>query len=400
MEDSGHQFDVIIVGAGVMGSSTAYQTAKRGQKTLLLEQFDFLHHCGSSHGESRTIRATYPEDYYYSLVMESYKLWQQAEAQIGYKVYFKANQFDIGPSDDNILHAIIDNCRKHSIPHEVLNWSQVTEKFSGRFNIPENWLGVTSEFGGVIKPTKAVSMFQTLALQKGAILRDNMEVVDIKKDEDRQGILVFTANGEKFWCKKCVVTVGAWMKKLVKTVNGLELPIQPMEANVCYWRIKEGNEAAYAIGSNFPTFASFGDPYIYGTPSLEYPGLIKIAMHRGDPCDPDKRPWGSGVALDALKQWVEGRFKGIVDSSEPVAKQSCMYSMTPDEDYVIDFLGGEFETDVVIGGGFSGHGFKISPAIGRILADLVLKGEANGVELKHFRIARFKENPKGNLKEF
>jgi sarcosine oxidase/L-pipecolate oxidase len=78
----------------------------------------------------------------------------------------------------------------------------------------------------------------------------------------------------------------------------------------------------------------------------------------------------------------------------------CMYSMTPDEDFVIDFLGGEFGKDVVMGGGFSGHGFKMGPVVGRILADLVLTGEAKGVELKHFRIGRFEENPQGNVKDF
>ena len=74
--------------------------------------------------------------------------------------------------------------------------------------------------------------------------------------------------------------------------------------------------------------------------------------------------------------------------------------MTPDEDFVIDFLGGEFGKDVVMGGGFSGHGFKMGPVVGRILADLVLTGEAKGVELKHFRIQRFEENPQGNVKDF
>ncbi|KAK9983955.1 hypothetical protein SO802_033480 [Lithocarpus litseifolius] len=145
---------------------------------------------------------------------------------------------------------------------------------------------------------------------------------------------------------------------------------------VCYWRIKEGHEDKYAIGSDFPTFASYGEPYIYDMPSLEFPRLIKVAIHGGYPCDPDKRPWGPGMAL------------------------LCMYSMTPDEDFVIDFLGGEFGTDVVVGDGFSGRAFKMSPMVGRILIDLVLTGEAKGVELKHFRIARFEEYPKGNFKEF
>ncbi|XWS17905.1 hypothetical protein CRYUN_Cryun33cG0108700 [Craigia yunnanensis] len=399
MAYSSDEFDVIVVGAGVMGSSTAYQLAKRGQKTLLLEQFDFLHHRGSSHGESRTIRSTYPEDYYHGLVNESYQMWEQAQSEIGFRVYFKAQQFDMGPADAKSLLSVIATCQKKDMPHQILNRQQVTERFSGRIDIPEDWIGVSCEHGGVIKPTKAVSMFQMLAFKNGAFLRDNVEVNSITKDGVRGGVIVCGSNGEKFWSKKCVVTAGAWMRKLVKTVSGIELPIQPLETNVCYWRIKEGHEARYAIGSDFPTFASYGKPYIYGTPSLEFPGLIKIAVHGGYPCDPDKRPWGPGVIPSSLKQWIKETFRGLVDSNEPVSTQLCVYSMTPDEDFVIDFLGGEFGKDVVIGGGFSGHGFKMSPVIGRILADLVLIGEAKGVELKHFRIARF-ENPRGNIKDF
>ncbi|MBA0839199.1 hypothetical protein Goarm_004955, partial [Gossypium armourianum] len=208
--------------------STAYQLAKRGQKTLLLEQFDFLHHRGSSHGESRTIRATYPEDYYFGLVDESYRLWEQAQSS-----------------------------RKNAIPYQVLDHWQVAERFSGRIDIPEDWIGVSCELGGIIKPTKAVSMFQMLAFKNGACLKDNIKVVSINKDGDR-GLKVAASNGEIFWGKKCVVTVGGWMRNLVKTVCGIELPIQPLETNVCYWRIKDGHEVEYAIGNDFPTFASYG----------------------------------------------------------------------------------------------------------------------------------------------
>ena len=389
MGSSGEQFDVIIVGGGVMGSSTAYEAARRGLKTLLIEQFDFLHHRGSSHGESRTIRATYPQHYFYPLVMESYKLWQEAEAQVGFKVYYPAHHLDMGPADQPGLRAVIDNCQKYSVPHQVLRGGEVAEKFFGRLDIPDNWIGISNELGGVIKPTKAVAMFQMLAFRNGAVLRDNAKVTDVKKDSVRGGVVVFTANGEKFWGKKCVITVGAWVKKLVKKVSGIELPVLPMETHVCYWRIKNGHEGKYKIG-DFPTFASYGkEVYVYGTPTLEFPGLIKVGVHAGLPCDPDKRSWGSGVLMGSLKEWIKERFQGVVDSSEPVAKQACMYSMTPDENFIIDFLGGEFEKDVVIGGGFSGHGFKMAPVIGRILTELVVDGKANGVEMEHFKIARF-----------
>ncbi|KAI3407180.1 Epidermal patterning factor-like protein [Psidium guajava] len=394
------EFDIIVIGAGIMGSSTAYHTAKRGLRTLLLEQFDLLHQLGSSHGESRTIRTTYPEDYYADIVFEASKLWREAESEAGYRVYTSTPHLDMGPANDASLRSLIASCRKNSISFRILDHRDVANRFSGRLSIPEDWIAVSTELGGVIKPTKAVSMFQALAFRRGAVLKDNMEVKDIKRDEVRGGMVVYTSRGDEFWGRKCVVTAGAWTKKLVHSVTGHELPIQPLETAVYYWRIKEGHEEKYAIGGGFPTFASYGQPYLYGTPSLEFPGLVKIAVHGGIPCDPDKRPWTAGTGMASLKEWIEGRFLGLLDCSTPATTQSCMYSMTPDEDFVLDFLGGEFGKDVVIGGGFSGHGFKMSPAIGRILADLVLTGRADGVELKHFRIGRFDENPKGNIKEF
>ncbi|KAM7263219.1 hypothetical protein ACFE04_000902 [Oxalis oulophora] len=394
------EFDVIVIGGGVIGSSTAYQLAKRGSKTLLLEQFDFLHHRGSSHGESRTIRATYTDEYYVPLVLEAALLWEEAEKEIGFNVLFKSQHLDMGSGDDKALCSVIASCKKHGIAHEVMDAERVRDKFSGRFELPDNWIGVCTELGGIIKPTKAVSMFQTLAIKNGATLRDNKEVQNIIKDEVKGGVTVVTSNGEKYWGKKCILTVGAWTRKLLKLVNGTTLPIQPLETALYYWRIKEGHENEFVIGSGFPTFASYGEPYFYGTPVLEYPGLIKVGVHGGNQCDPDKRPWRSeGIKMDILKEWIEKRFKGLVKvKNGPVCGQMCMYSMTPDEDYVIDFLGGEFGKDVAIGGGFSGHGFKMAPVVGRILADLVLDGEAKGVELKHFRIGRFEENPNGNVK--
>ncbi|PHT39977.1 putative sarcosine oxidase [Capsicum baccatum] len=400
MENSIQMFDVIVIGAGIMGSCTAYQTSKHNQKTLLLEQFDFLHHRGSSHGESRTIRATYPEDYYPKMVLKSETLWREAEEEVGYKVYFKTSQFDCGPSDHKALKAVISSCEKNSIPFRVVDHHTVVQEFHQLIQLPENSIGVVTEYGGVIKPTKAVSMFQTLAIKNGAFLKDNMEVVEINKDSLRGGVLVSVKSGEEFWGKKCVVTVGPWMKKLVENVSGVVLPIQPLETTVMYWKIKQGYESKFTIDNGFPTFASYGEPYIYGTPSLEYPGLIKIPVHGGRPCEPTERTWAPTVTLDPLRKWIHEVFEGLVDSTRPVMTQSCMYSVTPDEDYVIDFLGGEFGEDVVIAGGFSGNGFKMGPIVGKILADLVMDGETKDVELMHFRIERFEKNPKGNLKNF
>ncbi|CAI8599753.1 unnamed protein product [Vicia faba] len=386
------QFDLIIIGGGVMGSSTAYQAAKRGLKTLLLEQFDFLHQRGSSHGESRTIRSTYPQSHYYPLVVESYKLWEEIQAEVGYDVYFKAQHLDIGHLDDPSFRAVIQNCRKHGVNHQVLTAEQVADKFSGRFNLQEGWVGLSTEHGGMLKATKATAMFQTLAHKHDVVLKDNAKVVDIKNNDGE--VVVFTESGEKFRGKKVVVTVGSWANKLIKKIRGIDLPIQPIETHLCYWRIKEGHEGKFPIGGDFPTFASYGKIYYYGTPTLEFPGLLKLGVHGGRKCDPDQRPWGPGEMMNDLKKWIDRTFSGMIDTTEPVVKQACLYSMTPDEDFVIDFLGGEFKNNVVLGVGFSGHGFKMAPLVGKILTELAIDGKTNHADLKHYRIGRFQRTSK------
>ncbi|KAJ0985153.1 hypothetical protein J5N97_003509 [Dioscorea zingiberensis] len=394
------EFDVIVIGAGIMGSCTAYELSKRGRRTLLLEKFDFLHHLGSSHGESRTIRSTYPELYYPPMVLEAAELWEEAQSEIGYRVYTKTPHVDVGPADNKSLRALIASCETNSIPLRVINdQSQVSELFSGTFTLPEGWTAMVTELGGVLKPTKAVAMFQSLAIRLGAVLKDRVEVIKIERGEGAAGVHVFTSSGHMFKGSKCVVTVGAWTEKLVNSVSGISLPIQPLHTTICYWKVKEGLEDRFSPERGFPTFASYGEPFIYGTPVLEFPGLVKIALHGGSPCDPDKREWWRKSSVDSVKSWIEQVFPGCVETGEPVICQACMYSMTPDEDYVIDFLGGQFGKDVVVAGGFSGHGFKMGPVVGRVVAEMVVEGEVKGVEMKHFRIGRFVEDPRGNAKE-
>lgn len=407
--EEGFEFDVIVVGAGIMGSCTAYQLAKRGHKVLLLEQFDLLHQRGSSHGESRTIRLTYPEPFYPSMVLESWRLWEEAEQEVGFRVLTPTSHLDIGLADERSLRAVIETSSCTGIEHRVVTRDDVAGRFGGLIELPEGWVGVCSD-GGVIRATKAVSMFHMLALRHGAQIRDRVEVTAVEAGGGSGGgVRVGLGDGKWISGRKCVLTAGAWLKKLVNTVirnnkNALtiNMPLQPLHTTICYWKIRGGLESQFSTESDFPTFASYGNPYIYGTPSLEFPGLLKVALHGGYPCDPDRRTWASRpeAVVGNLAPWIHRVLGDRVDSGGPVVTQSCMYTMTPDGDFVIDFLGGEFGEDVVVAGGFSGHGFKMGPVVGRIVADLVTTGEASGVELKHFLLSRFEDNPEGNAKDY
>jgi sarcosine oxidase/L-pipecolate oxidase len=210
-------FDVIVLGAGIMGSCAAHAAASRGAAVLLLERFDLLHHLGSSNGLSRTIRDAYPKAHYPPMVRLARRLWSEAEADAGYRVLTPSPHLSIGlRSDASLLGAV-----RNGGGAEV----DVDERWPGVFRVPDGWVTAVSEHGGgVLNATKAVAMFQALAVSKGAVVRDNTEVVGIVKKQTGEGggVRVVTSKGEEFHGAKCIVTVGAWTSKLVKSVAGLE----------------------------------------------------------------------------------------------------------------------------------------------------------------------------------
>ncbi|CAO2163534.1 unnamed protein product [Urochloa humidicola] len=405
----GHRldFDVIVVGAGIMGSCAAHAAASRGARALLLERFDLLHGLGSSHGESRTIRDAYPDARYPPMVRLASRLWADAEAESGgRRVLTPTPLLSLGPRSSAEVLASIRNAAG---AEEV---DDLSARWGGAFRVPDGWVAAVSDRGsGVLNATEAVKMFQELAAKNGAVVRDNTEVVGIRKGPEGRGVVVTTSADEEFRGAKCVVTVGAWTSKLLKSFAGVELPIQPLHTMVLYWRIKPGHERDLTAEAGFPTFSSYWDPYhVYSTPSLERPGMIKINCHGGPPCDPDSRDFvsGGGDVAEQVARWIDEFMPGCVETAGgPVESVPCVacllwtlvnlpapgsklrrsillacgWMLLPGPgsssqaatkqargDFVIDFLGGEFGEDVVIGAGFSGHGFKMGPAVGRIQA--------------------------------
>ncbi|KAL2650570.1 hypothetical protein R1flu_018698 [Riccia fluitans] len=391
------EYDVVVVGAGIMGSCTTYELAKRKKSVLLLEQFDFLHRRGSSHGETRTIRITYPEDYYTKMMFEAYNLWTEAERDAGYAVYTKTGQLDFGSRDNSSLAAVVDSLQKFCIDHEILTPNQVSSQFP-MVEIPNNWYAVYTEQGGVLRASKAVAMFLSLAAKHGATLRDRAKVLEVKSDGE--GVLVTTTRGS-IRCGKCVITAGSWVTKLVKQIAGFDLPVVPVHTTIAYWEVDPEKPDLYSNDLGFPVFLSYEEPLIYGTPSVEYDGLIKVSYHSGAPCDPDTR----SVAPDhkALREfvspWLATIFKGNVRHEVPVLAEGCIYSLTPDEDFILDSLPGK-DKNILIAGGFSGHGFKMGPLVGRIMAELALSGSVVGIPMEYFSLNRFSNDPKGNKKNY
>lgn len=194
----GFDFDVIVLGAGIMGTCTAHAVASRGARVLLLERFDLLHGLGSSHGESRTIRATYPDARYPPMVRLTGRLWADAEAESGQRVLTPTPLLLMGPRSNASVLAAARNAGSEEV--------DVVARWGGAFRLPDGWVAAVSEHGSdVLHVTGAVKMFQDLAVHKSAVVRDNAEVVEIRKGKGSEGgVVVKTSIGEEFHGAKCV----------------------------------------------------------------------------------------------------------------------------------------------------------------------------------------------------
>ncbi|XP_054857229.1 peroxisomal sarcosine oxidase [Eublepharis macularius] len=385
-------YDALVVGAGIQGSFAAYHLAKRGQKTLLLEQFPLPHTRGSSHGQSRIIRSAYPQDYYTAMMKEAYRLWAELEAEANTSLQRPTTMLILGRQETPAFQSYWQTMQRHHVPSEVFTPQALARKYPD-IHPHGGVMAVADLTAGVLFPDKALRAVQDQFQRSGGTLRDAEKVLSILPGN----VITVTTNRGEYQAKRLVVTAGAWTSHLLAPL-GLRLPLQPLRIQVCYWRAK--GPSAHSHLEKFPCFLGINLNQevhdIYGLPSGEYPGLVKICYHHGSPVDPDKPDQldqASAVPdLQILQNFVKSYLPGL--DPEPAVQERCLYTNTPDADFILD-RHPRFR-NIVIGAGFSGHGFKFAPVIGEILCKLSLEEEPP-YNLAPFQISRFPASPKAAL---
>nr|BFE57919.1 N-methyl-L-tryptophan oxidase [Dactylosporangium thailandense] len=350
-----NSYDVVVVGGGAMGSAAAWQLARRGAGVVLLEQYAAGHANGASHGASRIFRLSYPDAVYVALAHEALGLWRELEDATGARLLTITGGVDQGTPPE--LAAGYAAAR---VPHESLEPRAAAERWPGiRFESRALYFPDS----GRLHADRAVAALQDDAAALGAVVRHSARVTAIEVlGEDK--VLVHT-EGETYSARRVVAAVSAWAAKLV---GGL-VPLPPL-------RVTQEQPAHFAARVPEADWPSFG--HRFAVPGRFYGGIyglatpgegIKVGFHGvGPEVDPDRRDFtpepGQLAALrEYARQWLPG-----VDP-DVFAPISCTYTTTPDSDFVLDRHG-----PVVVATGFSGHGFKFTPAIGRVLADLALDG--------------------------
>jgi len=372
-------YDHIVIGAGINGSSAAYQLAKRGTKVLLLEKFPLPHSRGSSHGQSRIIRKAYPDPFFSNLMKEAYQEWDLIEKEQGVQLIKETGLLCFSEEIDNkfMKNVITSFEQTPGSAYSVYKGKQFQDKFP-YLNIEDTVTGCYDPTGGVLLADKALRAIQDLAVKYGAKIVDGFEVKDVKSFQNH--VEVFGGDGGMFRAKSVVLCPGPWAGDLLARV-GVRLPLQPVKIPVYYWHTRTCLPHTWI-------FDTVGR-HVYGLPALEYPGLTKICLHDGVSIHPDTRDTPDTNHLKTfIQETIRKKFPGV----DPVVsvEESCIYTMTPDENPVIDTVPGK--GNVVIGVGFSGTGFKLGPVTGGMLADLamgvVTRQQASILAIDRFRQAR------------
>jgi len=317
---------VAVVGAGVMGCATAWALRERGAEVSVHEQFELDHARGSSHGRTRIFRISYPDPDWIRFAQEAHSGWLALDPSL-LGLYGLVELV----ADPALTSArALDEC---GVPYRLLDRDEARELGA---SLPEGWSALHVADAGVVFADRARHAFLEAA---GVEVETNRRIESV--DELDADVVV--------------VTAGSWIRDFVP-----DLPVTVTRETLAYFH-REGAPPPSIVDLNAETGG-------HGMYSLHDPvhGLKAGAHHAGAEADPDQDAPPDPAIVERISSWVRERFPDV--DPEPVDAQTCLYTNTPDERFILERRG-----RVVIGSACSGHGFKFAPAVGRRLAALALE---------------------------
>lgn len=378
-------FEYIVIGAGVNGSATAYALAQKGKSVALLEQFEFGHERGSSHGNSRIFRFSYGQPHYTDMAVRALPLWRQIEQECGRSLLLQTGGLDLGSLDNELLKQGLENLARVGSDHELLSAEKIRARFP-QFRGLEKTIGLFHAEAGILDAVNCVLSMIEQAKDRGAHCQEKVAVEEI---EPSSGSISVSFERGKLTCRKLIVAAGAWVSKLMAPFNlGVEFKVTKEQ----YTFFQLPDTESYRP-PKFPLFTKYGAPFrlhdadiqIYGFPVHEK-DAIKIASHQTGPVvDPDTRDFALETdVLEAVAAWVKTSLPDVCDKF--VDYSTCLYTNTTDADFIIDTL--PSHPNITLLSACSGHGFKFGPLTGQ-LAAAVADGRGDEQVLKSFSLKRF-----------
>jgi len=389
-------YDAVVLGCGGVGSAALMHLARRGVRVFGLDRFPPAHARGSSHGRTRMIRQAYFEHPdYVPLVLRAYELWADLEAATGRKLYEETGLLEIGPPAERggvVVPGVLASAELHGLAVDRLTAAQCARRFPG-FRVPEEMVGVFERKAGFLHVEACVRTHLDEAVRHGAELRTE-EAVRSWHVEPSVGVgshVVVETDRGRYEAARLVITAGAWAGELLRDLGiPLEVRRKPQ-----YW-FRPSNDA-YNLEQGAPAFLyeTFVDAKVavcfYGFPVIGPEGL-KCAEHSGGRVltNPLENPTEiDETDLARVRTFLAEHLPGITPELNDHAP--CMYTMSPDENFLVDRH--PQHPEVVFAAGLSGHGFKFTSVLGEALADLALE-KTSRLPIEFLKLQRLRR-PKG-----
>lgn len=360
--------DVIVMGLGAMGSSAAAWLATNGHDVIGFDCYAPPHSHGSSHGQSRIYRQSYWEGPgYVPLLLRARELWEKLERDSGQALLHWTGGLMISPRDGQLVARSAASARQFDLPHELLSAGEVQRRWPV-FQVDAEAVALFERDAGYLVPERCIE--QMLIQAAGAGARLHIEEPVLEWSASRSGVSVRTARGS-YEAERLMITAGPWAPQILEA---MKLPLR-VTRQVVFWfepvskigRFREGNLPIYLYETER------GKPVLYGFPltGSDSDG-VKVAVHGSEEvCTPE-------TAHRAIRFEDEKAIRDRLQTTLPslagrlIRAETCLYTLTPDEHFVIGSH--PHHADVIVAAGFSGHGFKFAPAIGEIVGELATSG--------------------------
>ena len=372
-----HDYEYIVLGLGGLGSGAAYWLSRAaGAEVLGVEQFELGHVRGESQDHSRIIRLSYHTPEYVELAKLAYDAWGTLERESGDQVVLKTGGLDFAPRDSKIpLDTYRHAMRACSVEFEDLDAGEIMKRWP-QFTLSDDIVGLFQDQSGIAMAARANEAHRKMARANGATLIDETPVTNIITRGNE--VTVETARGN-YSCRKLVIAAGPWSNRALGHL-GIELPLEVTREQVTYFAAKRPDDFAPDI---FPVWIWMDDPCFYGFPTFGEAGPKAAQDAGGKPVTADTRdfepePENLRGVEEFLSRYIPGALGPIIHT------KTCLYTLTPDRDFVIDTVPGHDNVVVAIG---AGHAFKFASQIGRLLSELALTGKST-IDLSSFALDR------------
>jgi sarcosine oxidase len=387
-------YDVAVVGLGAAGAATLYQLARRGVSAVGIDSHSPPHVFGSTHGDTRITREAIGEGPYYTpLVRRSHAIWRELEAETGQDLLEQCGGLIIeaagggaaGHHRHEFLSSTIACAARYGVPHELLTAADVASRFP-QFALDGDESAYYEPGAGFVRPERCVDAQLTVAARLGAEVRRDERVLSV--EPSGSGVRVRTDRGAHE-AGRAVLAVGPWVHDFLEPQHRRLFRVY---RQVLTWFELGSGDVDHTPGA-MPVFIwglSDGDAF-YGFPAIDGTREIKVANEQldiattADDVSLDVDPTEPQRLHDAL---IRTRLPGV--SNRCLRAVRCLYTVTPDADFVVDDhpdLPG-----VLLVSPCSGHGFKHSAGLGEAIAQRVTAGTSDA-DLSPFRLARFEGVP-------